>query len=728
MKKKVLSLLLASVMVFSMAGCGDNAGDESSQQPSGSQSSQQESTPESESTPDSTPETGGATYENKVILGSITDLSGDFRDPGWGASTAGASDLDIYRLTVGYATMETNQGGAYVWNETAVKDHSVTNNDDGTATYTVELNEGLTFSDGTPITAQNYLASALSFSTPVSVEAGRSGLAGQAFVGFEAFNAYDGTNDGQDVDGVTASKVFSGVRLLSDYSFSLTVTQDYAGYYYGDTYGLLSPAPMGLFLGEGVEVLDDGEGAYLSDNYYEKSGDNFVKAAEILANRYDLTKYPFSGPYVLKEYDDGTKQATLTINPEFKGNFEGQTPSIETVVYVKIIEETQLDQLQSGVVDVVSEITGGEATRAALALVDGENFVESHYQRAGYGKIQFDCDFSPTMFTEVRQAIAYLLNRTEFCQSYTGGYGVVVDGPYTPDFDMWQAVQDDIELIDYSFSPDTAKKVLEEGGWVYNSKGEAYVEGADGVDAVRYKKLTAEEADACDGVNKTYASVSNTDGVTYQTVEINGEYYMPLVINWFNTTPNPVTDLLVTSLANSSDVAAAGMVIRSTTGDFTTLQGNIYREASYGYLGTPTYGMYNLATGWSSAVYDYAYNWSLDPDWFFNSTNKVYDEYDKEFPYDLSGEKLTYEQAVEASGGKLGMDYLSMAMVYNATTTDEYNQWWMGYIERWNQLLPDIPLYSNYYYNVYNAKIENLIASPFFGPARAIIYANVKGH
>ena len=25
---------------------------------------------------------------------------------------------------------------------------------------------------------------------------------------------------------------------------------------------------------------------------------------------------------------------------------------------------------------------------------------------------------------------------------------------------------DDIELIDYSFSPDTAKKVLEEGGWI----------------------------------------------------------------------------------------------------------------------------------------------------------------------------------------------------------------------------------------------------------------------
>ena len=361
------------------------------------------------------------------------------------------------------------------------------------------------------------------------------------------------------------------------------------------------------------------------------------------------------------------------------------------------------------------------------------NFSEVHYQRAGYGKVEFECDFGPTMFPEVRQAITYLLNRTEFCQTFTGGYGVVVDGPYSPDFDMWKAVQDDIELIDYSFSPDTAKKVLEEGGWIYNSKGEPYVEGATGVDAVRYKKLTAEEANAKDifgndAGNKTYASVANTDNVVYKTVEINGEYYMPLAINWFGTTPNTVTDLLNTNLANSSDVAAAGMVIRATTGDFTTMLGNIYRDASMGYGGTPIYGMFNLATGWNNAVYDYSYNWNPSPAWADYSSNKVIDPYDLAFPYDLAADRLTYEEAVEASDDKLGMDYLSMGMVYNATTEDEYNEWWMAYIERWNELMPDIPLYSNYYYDVYNANIENFVTSPFFGPARAILYSNIKGY
>ena len=714
--KKFLALLLALAMIASLAACGSKT-----EAPATTTAATEAPTTEAPATTPAAP-----AVPNRAILGSSTELSGDFRWPGFGGSSAGASDQDIGRLTVGYSTMETNQGGAYVWNETVVKSHSETENEDGTYTVAIELNEGLTFSDGSPITAANYVAGTLAFSTQVSVGAGHSGKSGQSLVGYNDFFAYTGEEG-------TGSKVFTGVRMLSDYSFSLTVSSDFYPYYFAYTYAAVSPDPLGLVLGEGVEVKDDGEGCYLSDNFYEKNGDEYVKAAEIAANRYDVTKYPFSGPYVISNWDASTKECTMTINPEFKGNFEGQTPSIETIVYVKIIEETQLDQLKTGGVDVLSGITGGDSTKAALEIVDGENFAEVHYQRAGYGKIQFECDFGPTMFPEVRQAIIYLLNRTEFCQAFTGGYGVVVDGPYSPDFDMWRAVEDDIELVDYSFSPDNAKKVLEEGGWIYNSKGEPFVEGAGGVDSVRYKKLTEEEANALDiygndAGNKTFKSVANTDNITYETVEINGEYYMPLVINWFGSTPNPVTDLLSTTLANSSDLASVGMVIRATTGDFTTLLGNIYRDPSMGYAGSPIYGMYNLATGWNSAMYDYAFNWSSDPAYGDYSSNKVKDPYDAAFPYDQKGEKLSYEEAMAASDGKLGMDYLSMAMVYNATTEDEYNQWWMAYIERWNQLVPDIPLYSNYYYDVYNANIENFVTSPFFGPANAILYANIKGY
>ena len=113
---------------------------------------------------------------NSVILGSATDLSGAFRNSSWGKSSPGSSDLDVQNLTTGYSTLITDMSGNYVNNMTALANAPVvTENQDGSKTYTITINEGLKFSDGSAITAKNYIAGVLANSTAVAVAAGGTG-------------------------------------------------------------------------------------------------------------------------------------------------------------------------------------------------------------------------------------------------------------------------------------------------------------------------------------------------------------------------------------------------------------------------------------------------------------------------------------------------------------------------------------------------------------------------
>lgn len=545
--------------------------------------------------------------DNDIIIGNTTDLSGKFRYSPFGGSNPGAADLDVDNLINGLETVATTKEGGFEVNKTVVKQLDKVENEDGTLTYTITLNDGLVFSDGTPVTAKNYLYFPMVFSTLVASEAeGKDRQAGLTMVGFEEFNAYDGTNEG---DGV--SKTFAGLRLLADNQFSVTVKAEYANYYYAISYAGFTPFVKELWCGD-YDIADDGEGCYFTDGFYNKTGDSFDMAAHLVdsSNNADTT-YACSGPYVVESYDEGDKSAILTLNPNFPGNYEGVKPSIAKVIYKKSVSATQLDDLKSGGVDVLMGITGGAETDEAVAACDNSNgaFVYTHYSRAGYGKLQFRNDYGPAQFTAVRQAITYCLDRASFAKTFTGGYGGVVDGAYYAGSWMYkEAAANGMLLNAYDTSADTAIAVLEADGWIYDANGEPYVEG------VRYKKIPAEYADEND---KTYKSI---DGA-YVTTKVGDDYYMPLVLNWYGTTDNPFSDLLVTDFEQGANIAAAGIVIQKTTGDFNPMLDEFYQQAVYGfYSGTPMYSCFNYATGFTSAAYDYSYNWSIDPSFYENNS------------------------------------------------------------------------------------------------------------
>lgn len=724
--KKFLTILLVAVMAITCFACTPAESPSPSTTPT--------TTPSTSTTPTTTPTaapveplpapTWTPTAGSDVIIGSTTELGGsDFANTMWGNN---AADADIRTLTNGYATVQLTSAGEYVWDtEVTVRNYDITANADGTKTFTIELNRGLTYSDGTPITAKDYVVMALISASPVVLDADIDAQGSTSYVGQAAYAAY--TGEGAPVP-------FSGIRLIDEYTFSYTMIADLFPYYYEISYAAFSPSPVSVWLGDGVEICDDGEGAYLTSAWYAKDGEGkYAKAAQLTAARYNWdANRPVSGPYKFVEWNATEKKVTLEANLKYHGNYEGQTPDIERIAYIKLIDDTMFDQFKTGGVDIISGVSGGDSINAGLTYCAESNGAASYtaYLRAGYGKLQINGDYSPTQFKAVRQALSTLLDKVTFAETYTGGFGQLVKGPYGLSSWMYQEAEDYLEetLKAYEFSVDDAIELLEADGWVYNADGTAYTGTG-----VRYKKLTAEEAAINDNANY---ECGNSE---YATVKVGNDYYMPLALHWGCTPPaeNPVVELLIPMLQEAPTTTQAGMVIIRDEMDFTTMLSNMYRMGTYS---EPSHSFFNLATGFTSPIYDYAGYWMTK----YSKSNVIYagvapaenatfTEADKDLYTAEEQAAIEGTWTLYMSQGNCGfhadktMDELTWDMVYTATTKEEYLEYWKDYIVAWNEYVPEIPLYSDLYHDFYNSsKIGNYVVNPYWSTADAILYCTAE--
>ena len=647
--KKVSSLLLVAIMAASVfSGCGNQNG-------TSSESSTDSSTSSTESSASSTETT--ETRPNRIIYGSTTGISGDLGNAWW---TNNADDATLRDLIDDYQVVVSDQGGAFVVNETVCGGIETTDNEDGSKTFTVKINEGLTFNNGEPITAANYVAYALVLYSPAALEASVQAAADQ-IVG--AADYQSGT-----------TSYLSGIRLLDEYTYSVTISADYVPFYYELTYASFTPIYLPQYASADLTVKDDGQGAYLD-------GGSLV-ASEIDASRWVYEGRVSAGPYQVVSVDTGANEAVLELNPNYAGNFEGQKPSIEQVVMVKSVTETEFDALKTGSIDLLNQLSDGNEINTALDLVEEGGYEVSAFERSGYGQLTFQCDFGPTQFEAVRHAVAYLLDRNDFANQFCQGHGSVVHGPYG--LSMWMYKDSEelfaSELDTYAYDPAKAVEILEADGWVLDENGNPYESGT------RYKEVTAEEAGDYP-LNVTLAD---------------GRILMPLHIMWASSEDNPVSELLAVMLTNGQQTADAGMVIEQTTMTFDELLLYMYRDATQGdKYGVPTYGMYNLATNFS-ADYQQAYYFTSDPDMVALGYNQNY----------LFDDTL---------------DQLSMDMVYGVESGDDetYLKIWQDFIIRWNELLPNLPLYSNVYYTIYPEWLEGFEQNSLWGFQDAILYASI---
>ncbi len=566
-----------------------------------------------------------STPANTLTVG-VSSMNGDFID-GFGSN---ALDVYIkYLIHAYYDTYELTDAGEYVENPTVVKEYKIEEDEAGNKTYTFALCDDLKWSDGSDITAKDYVGSILWKASPKWLEAGASSNIGQGLVGYKDYVA--GKTD-----------VFAGVKLIDDHTFSCTIDAAELPYFYEYNYVAIPPMPMAVYA-PGCEIVATEDGCSFDSEY------DVLAAMQNVSQTERFQPTVGCGPYRMISYDN--QIATLEINEYFKGDLDGDKPTIQYIVQKVVPEETKVDALISGEVDLITAVTEGKVIDAAKAA---EGIEEHHYYRNGYGLMAFSCDWGPTADENVRWALAYLVDRGAIVDYALGGYGGTVDSQYGYAQWMYQDAGADLEeeLIPIGLNIEAANERLDQTEWKYES----------------------------DGVTPFDASKANAEG-TYMRYNDKGEM---LTINHMGTDGIAVTDAIEIQYVANAPLAGVNFVV--TKSDFSALLDNLY----YGYEMDEADRKYC------------SFNLSVD-------LSAVFDPYTISFHSDKCGTWENYGQLADEELDKLIMELRAVEPGNN----EAFIERWIAYEKRWQELMPQIPLFSNEYFDLYSSSVQGLCTTPF---------------
>ena len=181
--KRLLSLLVAGAMTVSLAACGGQGAVTNNP---------------TESTDTSTAETSAEPTSERptepsgqLVIGSITQVVNEFYDTSFNNN---ATSYMMYDLIHGCDTVTYTMEGEFAFDDTVVASHEETENEDGTKTYTMKIKDGLVWSDGSAITAKDYVFALLAeCSDEMTGVDGYPGNTYTTIVGYDEW--HDGTAD-----------------------------------------------------------------------------------------------------------------------------------------------------------------------------------------------------------------------------------------------------------------------------------------------------------------------------------------------------------------------------------------------------------------------------------------------------------------------------------------------------------------------------------------------------
>ena len=444
---------------------------------------------------------------DELRVGNPTPMDGKFFTGMWGNAT---TDIDVrtlvnsYYLTVwGYDT------GIFRENRQVVSGLAISEiEENGDREYYFALCDDLYYSDGTPITAWDYAFSVLFQGAPEIVELGGLPMDLSYLQGYEEY--YRGEVD-----------YLSGVRVVSDRMIVFTVRHEYLPYFF-ELYRMgFLPYPIHE-IAPGCKVYDDGQGVYIGNE--DPSIEERIFSADLLRStvmdpEYGYLSHPTvgSGPYVLTSWDG--EVCTFEINPYFKGDEEGNMPTIPHLRFTLAENEDMIEKLSTGEFGLLNKVTKKDTILEGLGITGGQ-YTMTNYPRIGLTFIVFTPDRKALQTKAVRQAINHCLDKDQVVDEYVGDFGLPMDGliglgqwmyqlvsgtleypvnlPEDPTPEEEKEYEETIEeweklnldgLWHYDLDTEKAIQLLEKDGWTLNQDGEPFDKDRD---EVRYKDIDGE--------------------------------------------------------------------------------------------------------------------------------------------------------------------------------------------------------------------------------------------
>ena len=752
--QKILSILLSFVLLLTMvpASLAEDLGDEEIE------------------------------FPDELIVGHPTITKGDFFTEMFGNNTA---DIDVRALIHGYNLVNWDQNqGTYVFDPSVVRSVTVTENTQGFKQYTLVLADNLKYSDGSPITAWDYAFSILLMMSPEIEAIGGKIYRAEHLVDYDRYIEYRRKlMNGETIDPTRDLDYLTAVSVLSDYQLRIWLDPDFLPYFF--EIGLLMTVPYPIkVIAPGCKVVsgyvdENGDPLGIKIVNEDENVAEPIYTADLLRKTildpqtgYNTFPSVVSGPYVIKSWDGVTGH--FEINPEFKGawmvnnlpdgalytawekarargkivkdvdqfgnvvkdsngnDIELVLPTIEKIAFTVADNDTMIDQLEEGELHLVNKVTyNGRVTPEDVGTIDQGRFAEGinsqNYPRIGLAFLTFSYDWPTVYEKEVRQAIAWCMDRDDLTNKYCGGFGVRMDGYYG--FEQWEYKLVTRRLDDW---PVTLIEDTDALGTeiVYESE-EAEREAKEHKDKmIRYKRWATSQAEYeryveawkaladewDDGEGHTLLTqytvdleqakkllnrakwTLNRNGEPFQEgvddvrcKEINGQI-VALDLTMMYPEGNHMADFMQEEGGFIDNLAQVGIKLTLVPTPMQDLLHSYYRE-------TPrTTDMIYLATNFHVIV-DPSITYSTDDTLGHMVWNNTYS--DDEYLFNLAVDMRKTEP------GDL-FQYVSK---------------WMSFQRRYNELLPTIPIYSNIYWDFYTEYLQNYVITAQVTWSQAILLA-----